>query len=63
MLNKMVPVAVQDVIIWCLCLLGVHLMLARYNAELRLSTLRWAVLGLLKQPPPGLEELVMQHFR
>lgn len=35
----------------------------RYNAELRLHTLRWAVLELLKKAPPGLEELVQHHFR
>jgi hypothetical protein len=38
-------------------------MVRRYNAELRLNTLRWAVLELLKKPPPGLEEVVMNHFR
>eukprot|EP00879_Flechtneria_rotunda_P026467 GHRR01028222.1.p1 GENE.GHRR01028222.1~~GHRR01028222.1.p1 ORF type:complete len:343 (+),score=131.99 GHRR01028222.1:32-1030(+) len=35
----------------------------RYNVDLRLSTLRWAVLALLKKPPPGLEDVVKQHFR
>jgi hypothetical protein len=35
----------------------------RYNAELRLATLRWAVLAHLKKPPPGLQEVVAAHFR
>jgi hypothetical protein len=39
------------------------LLCVRYNAELRLNTLRWAVLELLKKPPPGLEDVVTHHFR
>ncbi|KAF6265753.1 ubiquitin elongating factor core-domain-containing protein [Scenedesmus sp. NREL 46B-D3] len=35
----------------------------RYNAELRLHTLRWAVLDLLKKAPPGLQDVVSSHFR
>lgn len=38
-------------------------MLSRYNSELRLSTLRWAVLAQLRKPPPGLEDVVKGHFR
>jgi hypothetical protein len=35
----------------------------RYNSELRLATLRWAVLQQLKKPPPGLEDVVRAHFK
>jgi len=42
---------------------AVAVMLFRYNSELRLSTLRWAVLAQLRKPPPGLEDVVKGHFR
>ena len=35
----------------------------RYNMELRLATLRWAMLAMLKQPPQGFEEVVKGHFK
>ncbi|KAJ1445060.1 hypothetical protein M885DRAFT_336256 [Pelagophyceae sp. CCMP2097] len=33
------------------------------NAELRVATLRHAVLGHLRAPPPGLEDVAEEHFR
>jgi hypothetical protein len=34
-----------------------------YNAEVRLATLRWAMLAHLKRPPPGFEDVIQRHFR
>ncbi|KAL6746135.1 ubiquitin elongating factor core-domain-containing protein [Haematococcus lacustris] len=36
---------------------------ARYNAELTLNTLRWAIIDKLRHPPPGFQEVVANHFR
>ncbi len=36
---------------------------ATYNAELQLGNLRWAMIDMLKQPPPGFEEVVKAHFK
>ncbi|XP_071101148.1 uncharacterized protein [Haliotis cracherodii] len=33
-----------------------------YNWKIRLNTLRHAVLGQLRNPPPGLEKVIRQHF-
>jgi hypothetical protein len=46
-----------------LCLICVVWRCLRYNSEVRLSTLRWAVLALLRKPPPGLEDVIKAHFR
>lgn len=35
----------------------------RYNAQLALHTLRFAINGHLRAPPAGLEEAVRAHFR
>lgn len=50
------------VVVWCAVLCRA-VSLNRYNSEVRLSTLRWAVLALLRKPPPGLQEVVKAHFR
>ena len=36
---------------------------ASYNAELQLGTLRWAMIDVLRNPPPGFEDVVRAHFR
>ena len=36
---------------------------ATYNAELQLGNLRWAMIDVLRNPPPGFEEAVRGHFR
>jgi hypothetical protein len=46
--------------LWLIC---VACCCFRYNSEVRLSTLRWAVLALLRKPPPGLEDVIKAHFR
>ena len=33
-----------------------------YNAELQLGTLRWAMIDILRNPPPGFEDVVRGHF-
>lgn len=35
----------------------------RYNAQLALHTLRFAINGNLRSPPAGFEEAVRMHFR
>ena len=35
---------------------------ARYNASLRLATLRYAIIAPLKSPPRGFEDVVHRHF-
>ena len=36
---------------------------ATYNAELQLGNVRWAMIDVLRNPPPGFEEVVRGHFR
>lgn len=36
---------------------------ARYNSELQLYVLRYAMCDVLRRPPPGCAELVARHFR
>eukprot|EP00955_Chlamydomonas_euryale_P040589 351761-Chlamydomonas_euryale.AAC.4 len=36
---------------------------ASYNAELQLGNVRWAMLDVLRHPPPGFEDVVKNHFR
>ena len=36
---------------------------ATYNAELQLGNLRWAMIDILRNPPPGFEAAVRLHFR
>ena len=35
----------------------------RYNAQLALHTLRFAINGNLRSPPAGFEEAIRMHFR
>jgi hypothetical protein len=32
-------------------------------AQVRLATLRWAMLAHLRRPPPGFETVVREHFK
>lgn len=36
---------------------------ASYNAELQLGNVRWAMIDILRRPPPGFEDAVRTHFR
>jgi hypothetical protein len=33
------------------------------NAELQLNNVRWAMIDVLRNPPPGFEAIVKAHFR
>lgn len=42
---------------------GNHTHRPTHITQVRLATLRWAMLAHLKKPPPGFESVVKEHFR